>query len=40
MTLVTAIEWATWASVLVLGPGAVLVFGWFLVDFFRPRRDA
>lgn len=33
-------EAATWAAVLVLGPGALAVFGWFLWSLAgRPRRS-
>jgi len=28
----TLLELATWAAVVVLGPGAALVFLWFLLD--------
>lgn len=28
-------EWATWLAVIILGPGAVAVFIWFLVDLKR-----
>jgi hypothetical protein len=31
-------ELATWLSVLVLGPGSVLIFVWFLVDLKRILR--
>ncbi len=32
--------WATWLAVIILGPGAVLVFLWFLLDLRRiwPRK--
>ena len=30
---------ATWASVIVLGPGALAVFIWFLRDLRRLMRD-
>lgn len=33
------IEIATWASVAVLGPGALAVFIWFLIDLRRTGRD-
>jgi hypothetical protein len=29
------IQLATWASVIVLGPGSVAVFVWFLWEMFR-----
>lgn len=32
------IETLTWLSVLILGPGAVLVFVWFLIDLRRIFR--
>ena len=28
----------TWVAVLILGPGAVLVFIWFVVDFLKILR--
>lgn len=30
---------ATWISVLVLGPGALAIFVWFLVDLVRTFRS-
>lgn len=36
-------ELGTWLSVVILGPGAVAVFVWFLVDLKKvlpPRDDA
>lgn len=33
-------QWATWLAVVILGPGAALVFIWFLFDLRRiwPKR--
>lgn len=28
-------QWATWLSVIILGPGAAAVFVWFLADLRR-----
>jgi hypothetical protein len=30
---------ATWLSVIVLGPGAVVIFVWFLLDLKRILRE-
>jgi hypothetical protein len=32
-------EFWTWVSILILTVGAVAVFGWFLVDILRIRRE-
>jgi hypothetical protein len=29
------LEWGTWAAIVILGPGALAVFVWFLVDVRR-----
>lgn len=31
-------ELATWLSVIILGPGAVAIFVWFLLDVTKTRR--
>ncbi len=31
-------EFATWAAVAVLGPGALVIFIWFLIDLRRVVR--
>jgi hypothetical protein len=31
----TAMEVGTWLSVVILGPGAIVIFIWFLWDFAR-----
>ena len=32
-------ELATWAAIAILGPGAVVIFVWFLFDFRRTLRE-
>ncbi len=32
------IEFGTWLSVVVLGPGALAIFGWFIWDIPRQMR--
>ncbi len=34
------IEFGTWLAILILGPGSLVIFIWFLVDLFRiMKRD-
>lgn len=33
------IELVTWASVLVLGPGSIAIFLWFVIDLRRQQKS-
>ncbi len=34
-----AMQWGTWLSVLILGPGSAAVFVWFLLDMRKLLRE-
>ena len=40
MNATQIMQWATWLTVIVLGPGAVAVFVWFVIDLVRMGRAA